>query len=239
MDVKTLLNRCHHFKSFVYGEISLRDDCVHVNIRARKGRRGFARNACAVGDVRTARAPRSFQFVPLWVRGAALVLHQAYRLPRCGVTVELLPWATASIAPATPSGCSWRAGHDGSRGARLPRYSEPTGAWFIALSGGWSTGPRPPRSRRVKAIASMRSPVEGPQVPHGRLPDRPRASPPAVGRSRTDRGGFRGFFQTFGKVRAEKLQFVASDMWKPYIKLIAEFAGQAIHVLDASTSSPR
>jgi len=28
MDVKTLLNRCHHFKSFVYGEISLRDDCV-------------------------------------------------------------------------------------------------------------------------------------------------------------------------------------------------------------------
>jgi len=33
-------------------------------------------------------------------------------------------------------------------------------------------------------------------------------------------------------VRAEKLQFVASDMWKPYIKLIAEFAGQAIHVLD-------
>jgi len=59
-----------------------------------------------------------------------------------------------------------------------------------------------------------------------------------VGRERTEEG-FRGFFQTFGKVRAEKLQFVASDMWKPYIKLIAEFAGQAIHVLDRSTSSPR
>jgi len=74
--------------------------------------------------------------------------------------------------------------------------------------------------------------VEGPQVPHGRLPDRPRASRLLwVGRERTEEG-FRGFFQTFGKVRAEKLQFVASDMWKPYIKLIAEFAGQAIHVLD-------
>jgi len=57
--------------------------------------------------------------------------------------------------------------------------------------------------------------------------------PPAVGRSRTDRGGLpRILPDPSAKVRAENCQFVASDMWKPYIKLIAEFAGQAIHVLD-------
>jgi len=52
-----------------------------------------------------------------------------------------------------------------------------------------------------------------------------------VGRERTE-DSFRQFFGAFGEARAKSLQFVASDMWKPYLKLIAEFAGQAIHVLD-------
>ena len=52
-----------------------------------------------------------------------------------------------------------------------------------------------------------------------------------VGRERTE-ASFRNFFTTFGEARAKALHFVASDMWKPYLKLIAKFAGQAIHVLD-------
>ena len=41
-----------------------------------------------------------------------------------------------------------------------------------------------------------------------------------------------GFFDLLGASRAAALQFVCSDMWQPYLTVIAERAGQAMHVLD-------
>jgi len=41
-----------------------------------------------------------------------------------------------------------------------------------------------------------------------------------------------GFFRWFGTQRSQELQYVCSDMWKPYLKVIAKKAGQAVHVLD-------
>src|SRR5713226_9759417 len=35
-----------------------------------------------------------------------------------------------------------------------------------------------------------------------------------------------------GEARSAALRFVCSDMWKPYLKVIAKKAGQALHVLD-------
>jgi transposase len=52
-----------------------------------------------------------------------------------------------------------------------------------------------------------------------------------VGKDRTTRT-LLCFFRTFGKQRSARLQFVCSDMWKPYLKVIAKKAAQAIHVLD-------
>ena len=41
-----------------------------------------------------------------------------------------------------------------------------------------------------------------------------------------------GFFRWFGRERSAALKYVCSDMWKPYLKVIAKKAGQAVHVLD-------
>ena len=40
------------------------------------------------------------------------------------------------------------------------------------------------------------------------------------------------FFRWFGPQRSEELRFICSDMWHPYLKVIAKKAGSAIHVLD-------
>ena len=40
------------------------------------------------------------------------------------------------------------------------------------------------------------------------------------------------FFRWFGKERTAALAFVCSDMWKPYLNVIAEKLGRAVHVLD-------
>jgi transposase len=52
-----------------------------------------------------------------------------------------------------------------------------------------------------------------------------------VGRDRTVKTMLR-FFRELGKERSASLRFVCSDMWKPYLKVIAKKASQAIHVLD-------
>jgi transposase len=40
------------------------------------------------------------------------------------------------------------------------------------------------------------------------------------------------FFQLLGQLRTRALAVVCSDMWKPYLKVIAKKAPQAIHILD-------
>ena len=40
------------------------------------------------------------------------------------------------------------------------------------------------------------------------------------------------FFREFGDENAKRLKFVCSDMWKPYLHVLAAKAGQALHVLD-------
>jgi len=42
----------------------------------------------------------------------------------------------------------------------------------------------------------------------------------------------RGFFEMFGEARTKALQFVVSDMWKPYLNVIKQKAEQALHILD-------
>ena len=40
------------------------------------------------------------------------------------------------------------------------------------------------------------------------------------------------FFRWFGKERSAALEFICSDMWRPYLKVITKKAPQAVHVLD-------
>jgi len=52
-----------------------------------------------------------------------------------------------------------------------------------------------------------------------------------IGKDRTTKTFLR-FFRMLGKERSGKLKFICSDLWKPYLKVIAKKSGGAIHVLD-------
>lgn len=41
-----------------------------------------------------------------------------------------------------------------------------------------------------------------------------------------------GFFRWFGQERTAQLRYICSDMWRPYLKVLAKKAGHAIHILD-------
>lgn len=52
-----------------------------------------------------------------------------------------------------------------------------------------------------------------------------------VGQERT-LASFERFFTLIGKEAADKIEFVCSDMWKPYLQLIAKHCGNALNILD-------
>ena len=52
-----------------------------------------------------------------------------------------------------------------------------------------------------------------------------------TGRERTMKT-FRQFFDLLGKERSSRIEFVCSDMWKPYLRVIRERCSQALHILD-------
>ena len=52
-----------------------------------------------------------------------------------------------------------------------------------------------------------------------------------IGRNRKAKTLLR-FFRFLGKDRTARLQFICSDMWQAYLKVIAKKAPRAVHVLD-------
>ena len=52
-----------------------------------------------------------------------------------------------------------------------------------------------------------------------------------MGKERTIEA-FEGFFTTIGKELAAQIEFVCSDMWKPYLRVIRQQCSQALHILD-------
>ena len=52
-----------------------------------------------------------------------------------------------------------------------------------------------------------------------------------IGKERTEKT-FEGFFDFLGQEKSKQIQFICSDMWKPYLKVIKNKAGHALHILD-------
>ena len=52
-----------------------------------------------------------------------------------------------------------------------------------------------------------------------------------IGKERTVKT-FEGFFAMIGPEVSAKIEFVCSDMWKPYLRVIREKCSQALHILD-------
>ena len=99
MQLKTLLNRVHPLKSFVYKRARITASDGSLGIAVVIEPRHNSRPVCSgCGRKRPGYdhqpEPRRFQFVPLW--GIAVCFLYTMRrvdCPRCGVTVELIPWA--------------------------------------------------------------------------------------------------------------------------------------------------
>ena len=103
MRIRTVLNRCYKFKSFVYKTERWEEKggkpCVIVDIEPRTNSKAVCSRCHRPGSVYDHQPqPRHFEFVPLW--GIAVYfcyLMRRVNCRRCGVTVECVPWCDGKI----------------------------------------------------------------------------------------------------------------------------------------------
>lgn len=239
MQLQTILNRVQRHKSFVYRQARFRDSdngpTLDVTVQPRANGRPIC-SGCGQHRPGYDRLPaRRFQFVPLW--GIAVFFVYALRrvdCPRCGVKVERVPWATGKEQATTAylwflarwaKRLSWQEVADVFRTSWNTVYRAVTLAvlWGIAnrsLEGITSIGIDEIQWRRGHKYLTLVY-----QIQEGckRLL--------YVAGERSEES-LRGFFDLLGTAAAAALKFACSDMWKPYLKVIAACAGQAVHVLD-------
>jgi transposase len=239
MLVKTILNRIEHYKSFVYGKVRFLEEegelAIEIEVQARANGRPMCSGCgrAAAGYDRLAK--RRFQYVPLW--GIAVFFLYAMRrvdCPQCGVKVERVPWSEGK-SPLTTSyrwflarwakRLSWRevARVFGTTWEHVFRSVKHAVSWGLKqrdLEGIEAMGVDEIQWQRGHKYLTMVYQID---VECRRLL--------WVGKDRTAKTLLR-FFRMLGKERSALLRFACSDMWKPYLKVIAKKAGQAVHVLD-------
>jgi len=239
MQLKTILNRVEYFKSFVYGKARWVDDAerptIEVNIEARRNGRPIC-SGCGRDAPGYDRLPeRRFEFVPLW--GIAVYFVYAMRrveCPTCGVKVEQVPWCDGKNQLTTTyrwflagwaRRLSWKVVASAFHTSWQNVFRSVKHAVFWGLA-----------HRSLEGIEAIGVDEIQWQQGHKYLTlvyqiDEDSRRLLWVGKDRTAKTLLR-FFRMLGKDRSGRLRFVCSDMWKPYLKVIAKKAGQAIHVLD-------
>jgi len=239
MQLKTILNRVERYKSFVYGEPRWVEDAPRLTIEVPIEPRANGRPICSgCGQRRPGydRLPaRRFEFVPLW-QIAVLFVYALRRVdcPSCGVVAEQVPWSTGKSRLTTSyqwflAGwarrlswkevasvfhTSWEHVHEAVREAV---------AWGLAhrdLSGVEAIGVDEIQWRRGHHYLTLLYQID---APCRRLL--------WIGRERTEASLRRGL-DLLGEKFCAGLRFVTSDLWRPYLTVLAERAGGAVHVLD-------
>ena len=239
MLLKTILNRIAPQKGFVYGGITFTQQtgrlALEVQVEARRNSRPVCSGCHRKRPGYDRLPPRRFEFVPLW-QIAVFFVYAMRRVdcPKCGVVVEQVPWGDGKCHLTTAyrwflagwaRRLSWQevAAAFHSSWEAVYRAVDDAVNWGLAhrsLTGiealgidevQWQKGHRyltlvyqiDAGSRRLLWVALERT-----------------------------EDSLRGFFRTLTDEAKASIRYLCSDMWKPYLKVLAQEVSGAIHVLD-------
>ena len=239
MQIKTILNRIQKHRGFVYGTVQLEEQvsglALTVDLVPHRRNRPRCAGCAQPGPVYDRLAPRRFEFVPLWgLRVFFVYMMRRVDCPHCGVTVEQVPWADGKHQLTTTYQwflARWAKRLSWQEVARVFDTSWDQVFRAVALAVAWGrdhvdlTG--------IRAIG-----IDEIHWQHGSnfltlvyQIDATRKRLLWIGQHRRAKTLLR-FFRWFGKERTAALGFICSDMWQPYLKVVAKKAGQALHILD-------
>jgi transposase len=232
-----LLNACHHFPGFVYTGARLCADAnrIEIDVRPRQGSKARCSGCHEPASGYDQLPQRGFEFIPIW--GFAVILLYGMRrvdCRRCGVKVEEVPWGTGK--------------HQLTKA-----YMIYLAQWARKLS--WKETALSFHTSWEKVHQAVAYVVEwgllhrqlGPiqaigvdEIAYGKghqyltLVYQIESNCTRllwVGEKRT-KEAFQKFFDLIGTELAQRIEFVCSDMWKPYLDLIEKNCTNALNILD-------
>lgn len=242
MQLKTILNRVANYKSFVYGRVSWDEKAKHLRLRVEMAHRANGRPICS--GCRKVRpgydrlAERTWEFVPLW-QIQVLFVYALRRVdcPECGVVVERVPWGEGKSQQTLEYRwflARWAKRMSWQEVAEIFRTSWDT---VFRAVGFWVTWGRVQQALTgLKDVVAIGVDEIQWRKGHRYLTlvyqiDAGCRRLLWVGQERTEKT-LHGFFDWWGDSIDSTLKYVCSDMWKPYLQVIAERASGAVHVLD-------
>jgi transposase len=237
MLITRLLNACHHFPGFVYAPARLIDatKTIEIEIRPRRGSKPLCSCCGKPGAGYDTLSVRRFEFIPVWGY-AVLLLYCMRRVDcrACGVKVEQVPWAIGKYTLTQAYMlhlAHWARKLSWKETALSFRTTWDQVCHAVEYVVEWGL-----ERRDISSISA----IGVDEVQHGKghnyltLVYQIEADCVRllwVGKERT-KESFEKFFEVIGEDVAANIEFVCSDMWKPYLDLIAKHCKQALNILD-------
>jgi len=237
--LKTTLNRVQRLHGFVYASVRMLEErgrlIIEVEIRPRANSRPICSGCGQAGPGYDTLATRRFEFVPLW--GIPVFFLYAMRrvdCVSCGVLVERVPWAEGKNHLTRTYAwflAGWAKRMSWSDVAAAFRTTWDNVFRSVEMAVQWGL-----QHRSLDGIESLGIDELYWSRRHQYLTVVYQIDAGArrllwIGKKRTLKT-LLGFFRWFGPQRSQALRFICSDMWKPYLRVVAKKAAQAIHVLD-------
>jgi transposase len=237
MQIITLLNQCYRFPGFVYHQARLSEDRkrLEIRVRPRVGSKAICSGCHRPAAGYDQLAERPFEFIPVW----GFLVFLLYRMRRvhcktCGVVVEEVPWADGKHS-LTKAYMLFLA-----RWARKLSWKETAASFHttwdkvcdaVQYVVDWGLA-----HRTLGPISAIG--VDEIQYAKGHKYltlvyqiDSGLTRLLWIGQERTVET-FQGFFAMLGTELSSHIQFVCSDMWKPYLRVVRDKCSQALHILD-------
>jgi transposase len=239
MQVKTILNRIQKHRGFVYGDVRFEEQLDGLALTVDLYPHARNRPQCAGCGERGPQydrlAPRRFEFVPLWgLRVFFWYMMRRVDCPRCGVTVERVPWADGKHQLTTTYMwflARWAKRLSWQEVATVFRTSWDQVFRSVALAVAWGRDHLNLTDIRAIGVDEIHWQRGSHFLTLVYQIDATRKRLLWIGQHRRAKT-LLGFFRWFGKERTTALAFICSDMWQPYLKVVAKKAGHALHILD-------
>ena len=239
MLIKTLLNKVERFKSFIYGNSQLMTidgtEALIIDIKPRRNSKPECPECGKRGKTYDTQPQRLFEYVPIW--SFKVFFRYAPRRVACpvhGVKVEAMPWGYGKeqmtisyqiYLARWARRLSWKETADIFKTSwdsifRAVQFVVDYGLANRSLDGVTEIG-----VDEISVFKGQQYLTMVYQINAGvrRLI--------WCGKDRRVKT-LLGFFREFGKERSAKLKYVCSDMWAPYLKVIAKKAPNALNILD-------
>ena len=238
MELITILNQCYRQKGFVYQDakfVGQHRHQIEVNIVPRKCSKANC-SGCGKPCPGYDRLPsRRYEFIPFW--GFKVFLVYAKRRVQCrdcGVVTEAVPWARGKhhLCDAYMLYLAdWARKLSWKEVAQRFKTSWEKVFHSVEYVVNWGLEHRDMNDITAIGVDEVQWHKGHRYLTLVYQIDSANTRLLWIGKERTE-ATFQTFFDQLGEAAVQRIQYVCSDMWKPYLKVIKERASHALHILD-------